>query len=76
MIGSGLSSITLVTNSTFTDHHVVLLAINLTQPRQNRATTKTSLNIKKDSYNIEISPVFKNTECPTSTITKTHLPLS
>lgn len=61
IVKSNFSYITLVTNSTITDHHAVLLTLNLTLPKQNYPQTKTQLNTNKLEYdlcNIDFSPVF------------------
>lgn len=65
MIKSNFSYVTLVTNSTITDHHAVLLTLNLTLPKLNRPQTKTQLNINKlecDLCNLDFNPVYNTAD--------------
>lgn len=65
MVKSSLSYITLVTNSTITDHHAVLLTLNLSLPKLNRPQTKTKLNKNKleiDLCNIDFNPVYNTVD--------------
>lgn len=69
MIKSSLYYITLVTNSTITDHHAVLLTLDLMPPKPNRTQTKSKLNINKlenDLRNIDFSPIYNTVDANAS----------
>jgi hypothetical protein len=62
-------SMTLVTNSTITDHRTVLLTLDITIHQQKCARTKTKLNLNKlerDLCNIDFSTVYKSADVNTS----------
>lgn len=66
MIKTRYSYMTLVTNSTITDHNAVLLNVNLMPPKRNFMPIKTKLNMKKLEYdllcNIDYSLVYKTAD--------------
>jgi hypothetical protein len=64
-----LPGITLVTNSTITDHHTVILTLNLLLPQLKCSRIKTNLNISKlerDLCNIDFTSIYKSADANTS----------
>lgn len=65
MVKSNSNYISLVTNSTITDHHAVLLILNLTLPKHNHLRTRSQLNIKRfehDLRNIDFAPIYNSAD--------------
>ena len=72
MLKTSLSSLTLITNSTITDHYAVILTLNLSLPQQNHNQyTRSKLNmckLERDLCCIDYDPVYKNDDVNVSTL--------
>lgn len=62
------SSLTLVTNSSLTDHYAVLHSLSLKTPPANNRTRKTinACNLKLDIENLDLDPIYSSADYSTS----------